>query len=234
MNHPRPPAPRARGGAHRRRVAIVEDHVLQRSRTEQLVRQQPDLAITWSGEDLPSLIRWLGSAPQPAWPHLVVLDLMVERGPQVAPEQVRTLIRNDIRVLVLSAMASPEQVRKVIQAGIGGIVGKRDSEQDFLRALRTVLDGGHWMTPELASVIATDADRPALSDQEERALILYASGLTLNSVAQALGVQPATAKKYLDRVKVKYAAVGRPVHSKVDLNRAARLDGLLGADEQPG
>jgi len=57
--------------------------------------------------------------------------------------------------------------------------------------------------------------------------VLYASGLTLGAVSDALGVKPDTAKTYLARVKTKYAAVGRPVRSKVDLSNAARDDGFL-------
>jgi len=60
---------------------------------------------------------------------------------------------------------------------------------------------------------------------------LYASGLTLEAVASAIGVQPGTAKKYLERVKDKYAEAGRPVRTKIDLNRAAVRDGYL--DERP-
>lgn len=83
------------------------------------------------------------------------------------------------------------------------------------------------MTPELATVIAGDPDRPKLSIQEERALVLYASGLTLDAVAESIGVKPDTAKQYLERVKKKYAAVGRPARTKVDLSRVALADGYL-------
>jgi hypothetical protein len=42
-----------------------------------------------------------------------------------------------------------------------------------------------------------------------------------------MNVKPDTAKSYLARVKRKYAEVGRPVRSKIDLSRAAGRDGLL-------
>lgn len=209
------------------RVAIVEDHMLQRRRTEQLVHAQSGLQVVWSGETLPELLAWVDGLAQPRRPHLLILDLMVERGPNADPTAIRALTRSGIKVLVLSAMASPELVRKVLRSGVGGVVGKRDSEEDIVAAVWTVLGRGQWLTPELASVIAADADRPRLSDQEERALVLYASGLTLDAVAEAIGVQKDTAKKYLSRVKAKYAAVGRDVRTKIDLNRVAQSDGYL-------
>lgn len=215
----------SRAGAWR--IAIVEDHLLQRERTEQLVTSQQGLYVVWSGETLPELRGWLAATPPARRPHLVLLDLMVERGPSVDAASVRGLVDDGLQVLVVSAMASPELVRGVLKAGVSGVVGKRDAGDDVLTAIWTVLGRGQWLTPELASVMAADADRPRLSDQEERALVLYASGLTLAAVAEALGVQKDTAKKYLSRVKAKYAALGREVRSKLDLREAAVQDGYL-------
>lgn len=209
------------------RVAIVEDHLLQRRRTEELIDRQTGLSVVRSAETLPELMDWVVTTDARTRPHLVVLDLVVDRAPSVDPEDIRRLVRADVRVLVLSAMASPSLVREVLRAGVGGVVGKRDSEADVVAAVWAVLQRQHWITAELAAVMAGDNERPALSDQEERALVLYASGLTLDAVASSLGVQPGTAKKYLNRVKEKYAAVGRPARSKVDLHREAARDGLI-------
>lgn len=209
------------------RVAIVEDHLLQRRRTEELLGSQGGLRVVHSCENLPQFISWLGDAEVRHRPHLLVLDLMVERQPSVVPATVKALVDAGLRVLVLSALASPPLVKDVIRAGVGGVVGKRDTEEDIVSAVWAVLRRGEWMTSELASVIAGDPSRPALSVQEERALVLYASGLTLDAVASSIGVKRATAKQYLDRVKAKYAAVDRPVHTKLDLGRVAWTDGYL-------
>jgi len=223
-------APPERGEAARpyqRNVAVVEDHLLQRKRTEELVAAQPGLRTVWSGETLPEFLAWVKGVADADRPHLLLLDLMVERGPTATPEQIETVIGAGIRVLVISALASPALIRRVIRAGVGGVVGKRDSEADIVAAIWTTLGQGHWVTPELASVIAGDENRPTLSEQEERVLVLYASGLTLDGVAEALGIKADTAKKYLSRVKVKYADAGRPATTKLELNEVARQDGLL-------
>ncbi len=215
------------------RVAIVEDHLLQRKRTEDLVNAQDGLRVVRSSETLPEFLDWLSRSDPRVRPQLLILDLIVERGPSVDPDHVRQLVDDGMRVLVLSALASATQVREVIRAGVGGVLGKRDSEADIIAAIWTVLKRGQWVTPEIASLMAADANRPRFSDQEERALILYASGLTLEAVAAALGVKPDTAKKYLARVKAKYAAAGRPARTKVDLGREAMRDGLVDLRRQP-
>lgn len=209
------------------RIAVVEDHLLQRSRTEEVINSQQGLRSVFSCDTLPEFMQWLETTTALTRPHLLILDLCVDRGPSVEPATVRKLVNSGMRVLALSAMASPPLVREVVRAGIGGIVGKRDSEADIIAATWTVLGREEWLTSELAGVIAGDSSRPRLSDQEERALVLYASGLTLEAVAKSLGVKRDTAKTYIDRVKEKYSALGRPARSKVELSHIAVTDGYI-------
>lgn len=211
----------------RARIAIVEDHLLQRVRTEEMLVGAGRYDVVFRGESLPEFARWSESVPREQRPHLLLLDLMVDRRPSASPAQVAAMVNAGLTVLVLSAMASPSLVRQMIQAGVSGIVGKRDSEEDILAAAAAVLRGEEWMTAELASVIAGDSDRPALSMQEERALVLYASGLTMEEVGAAMNISRETAKQYLDRVKKKYTAAGMPVRTRLDYGRVAWADGYL-------
>lgn len=210
-----------------RRIGLVEDHTLQRNRTAEILAAESGLSVVCSCQSLPEFVDWLARRPS-GRPDLLMLDLSVDRGPDADPDVVQSLVESGLKVLVLSALASRSQVRAVLRAGVSGVLGKRDREEDIVAATWAVLRGRPWITPDLAAVIAGDADRPTLSDQEERAVVLYASGLTLAAVADSIGVGAETAKTYLARAKAKYAAVGRPVRSKVDLGRIAREDGLLG------
>lgn len=209
------------------RVAIVEDHLLQRRYATALVNAQPDMTVVYDGEDLPSFMTWLQTCDRLARPGLVLLDLMVERGPNARPETVKRLVASGVRVVLFSALASPPLARQMVHFGVSGVIGKRDNETSIVAALRAVLAGQSWVSPELAGLIAHDPDQPRLSDQEERALVLYAAGLSIESVAASIGVKPGTAKKYLQRVREKYAAVDRPVASRHELSRAAARDGYL-------
>jgi len=209
------------------RVAIVEDHTLQRMRTEDLLRRDANFEIVFSGASAPEFLQWSKTVSREHRPHLLILDLMVERQPSVDVELVRALLDAGLKIVVLSALASPPLVRSIIQAGVSAIVGKRDQEDDIMAAIGAVLRGEEWMTTELATVIAGDPERPKLSIQEERALVLYASGLTVQQVAEAMNIGRETAKQYLDRVKKKYAAAGVSVRSKLDYGRIAWSEGYV-------
>lgn len=209
------------------RVAIVEDHLLQRVRSEELLRRQPDFEVVFSGESAPEFAEWVKTVPPDRRPHLLVLDLMIEHQPSVDVALVKALVKAGLRIVVLSALASPPLVKSILRAGVSGVGGKRDSEEDIIDALRAAIRGEQWMTAELAVVIASDTERPRLSIQEERTLVLYASGLTVDQVGAAMNIGHETVKQYLNRVKKKYAAEGILVRSKLDFGRIAWVEGYV-------
>jgi two-component system nitrate/nitrite response regulator NarL len=66
----------------------------------------------------------------------------------------------------------------------------------------------------------------ALAPRELEMLMAYVSGLTMTAAARRIGVRPSTARTYLERIKKKYTAAGRPTYTKLDLAARAREDGL--------
>ena len=201
-------------------VAIVDDHALVRDGLESTCRAHPGLTVIHTGGDLAGL-----AALDPA-PDLVLLDLDLD-GRTVSRTEAEAIIDRGSAILVVSALGSPDTVRAMLRAGVAGFVSKRESAAVLHEAIDAVLAGGSWTTPDLAAILARDPERPQLSEQEQRALVLYASGLKIQSVARQLGVKPTTAKEYIERVRAKYAAVGRPAPTKVHLHTIAQEDGLL-------
>lgn len=207
-------------------VAVVEDHVLVREHIVAALEAARDFHVVAAVGSLELFYKQWGERPATARPRVLLLDLLLEDG-DADPGLVEKLTKQGLRVLVVSGLTSTPLVRAMLAAGVSGFVAKHDRATDLVAAARAVAHGRDWMTPQLAQVLAQDPRRPSLSDQEERALILYASDLKLEAVARELGVRPMTAKKYLDRVRAKYVALGRDVHTKTELYKAAVADGRL-------
>lgn len=68
---------------------------------------------------------------------------------------------------------------------------------------------------------------PQLSERERAVLVAVLSGASSGTVAAGLGIRESTVNAYLTRIRTKYALVGRPAPSRVDLMRRALEDGLL-------
>lgn len=201
-------------------VAIVDDHVLVRECLEIVCCEHPDVRVVYCGDSLTELARI-----HPA-PRLVLLDLDLG-SVKVGEDDARAILERGSAVIAVSAMAVPESVRALLRVGITGFVSKNETSRTLRKAIDSTMRGESWTSPNLAALLARLPERPQLSEQELTALTLYASGLKLSSVARQMGVKTSTAKEYIERVREKYAAVGRPAPTKIHLRSAAQQDGLM-------
>lgn len=203
-----------------RRVAIVDDHALVRDGLAAILRQCLDASIVWQGHDLEEVL-----ALDPP-PDLLLLDLDLG-GRTANPRLAGQLQSAGCRVVVVSAMADPRQVRAMMDAKVSGFVSKRENPETLVRAIEVVLRDGYWTSPEVAGLMLTSPQRPQLSTAQANVLRLYASGMTLDTVARHLGISLGTANTHLKRARAKYAEVGRPAPGRVDLYREVLQDGLI-------
>ena len=202
-------------------VGIVEDHELVRQGLQSLLvgPDAPIAEVVYCGDDPQACLN--------ARPSVALLD--VDLGPS-APRvevSVHAFVSAGIGVLLISAFEDARCIRAGLGAGALGFVPKRVSLEVLVEGLTTVANDELFLTVDLASILSAAVETPDLSPREAVALRLYASGLTMTAVAHKMGISPHTAKEYLDRVRGKYAAVGRTARTRTELYAAARNDGLI-------
>jgi DNA-binding NarL/FixJ family response regulator len=202
------------------RIALVDDHPLVLQGMAALLAGRPDFEVVYQGADLSTAVG--------VQPRVDCLLLDLDLGGSFAESGlVAQALDAGTAVLVVSALASPSAIRRMLSLGVAGFVSKAEPSEVLLNAIDAALEGESWTSTQAAFAIFSDSRCPDLSKRERRVLMLYASGLTLDSVARTVGISPNTAKTYLTRVRAKYAVVGRPIRDRVDLYRAARHDGLI-------
>jgi DNA-binding NarL/FixJ family response regulator len=187
---------------------ILEDHPLLLSALAMQIRGlYPDDQITYEGKDVIAAAEFCD-------PNTVAI--------------VAIIAAKGARILVVSALGQAETIQSVMISGAHGYMSKRANDAQFKEAIEAVKLGEDWMSPEVAAAIASiKTGRVNLSNQERKALVLYASGLKLETVARRMGLAPSTVKEYLDRVRAKYDATGLDARTRMDLYHAARSEGLL-------
>lgn len=210
------------GGHEPLYFAILDDHPLVRDGISFHLRFNfPGSFIAYSGE----VVREAISAVSHVDRRVAIVDL--DLGTGIAPaEVVSSFSLYNIPVVVVSAYASAANVESTMAAGALAFVAKKSAETDLAEAVAAVLEGKVWISRELEISLGR-SQRVKLSEQERRALMLYGSGLTLDMVAHRMGVKRNTAKDYIDRVREKYSKMGIEARTKIQLNAAAREDGLL-------
>jgi DNA-binding NarL/FixJ family response regulator len=161
-------------------------------------------------------------------PDVAVLDLSLADGSKVE-ENVKRLVEKGISVLVFSIADKAQLVRAALKAGAAALVPKSHSMNELVETIRMVAAG--MLVNNLQTTAAIDADQEftsaKLSPREQEVLSLYASGLALKQVAYSLNITVSTAKEHIDRVRTKYATIGRPAVNKTELLLRAIEDGLI-------
>ncbi len=160
--------------------------------------------------------------------QVAVLDLSLADGSVVA-DNVQKLVKFGLAVLIFSQSTHPRVLQSALQAGAMGLVPKSETLKELANAVRLVANGVIVNNTQTTAAIDADHDFKVakLSTREREVLSLYASGLSLKQVAYNLGIAQGTAKDYIDRVRTKYADIGRPAANKTELILRAIEDGLF-------
>lgn len=159
---------------------------------------------------------------------VVVMDLSLADGSLIS-ENVRAVRARKIPVLIFSIADKPKLIRAAIKNGAHAIVPKSETMQDLMKSIELTSRGVFINNSETTAAIDSDQDFKAaqLTEREREVLTLYASGMALKQVAYQLGVERSTAKEHIDRVRRKYARLGRYAGTKIDLLRRAIEDGYI-------
>lgn len=137
------------------------------------------------------------------------------------------------RVIVFSMHAEDAYVRAALDLGAHGYVLKDADETELINAIRTVSQGGRYLSPVLAErlIDAYISHAPAaggiswvdvLTKRERQILVLVAQGLSAAEIGEQLNISPRTAETHRTNLMRKLGLKGLR-----ELERFAREQGLL-------
>jgi len=204
---------------------LVEDHPIFRIGVEALLlKRWPEAECIECG----SLQQALEALRTPPAPQLALLDLNLPDTEGV--EGVARLLRAapGLPVLVLSLNVELAFAERVLQLGASGYLPKDQAAADLVRAVERILQGGRFVSPDLADHLvqrvgglAPSLPHQALSEQEHRVLLLLAAGQRVADIAEAMHLSPKTVSTYRSRVLDKLG-----VGSNAELARYCLTHGL--------
>jgi two-component system, NarL family, response regulator DesR len=194
------------------RVLLAEDMHLIRAALTALLNLEPDIAVvaevTRGDEIVPAA---LAERPDVA---ILDIDLPVLDGISAA-----ALLRERLpgcRVLVLTALGRPGQVRRALAAGIEAFLVKDAPGDRLADAVRRTHAGLRVLDPELVSTAMEYGESP-LTQREATVLREAARGLSAEDTAAALHLSPGTVRNYLTAAIAKTGA-----RNKIGAIRIAR------------
>ncbi len=206
-------------------LLVVDDHMIIRRGLVQILSDQPRIGAIHEAGDGPSALRLLRSTRI----DVVLLDIAL--GDRDGFEALK-VIRGEfptVGVVMLSVYPESQFAVRAIRAGAGAYLNKGCSPEDLLGAIVKVAEGGVFITPMIAELLARsvrdDSTRPAhesLSNREYQVLVLLVQGRSVSEIAEQLALSANTISTYRGRIFEKLG-----IRTLVDLVTYANRHGLV-------
>ncbi len=184
-------------------VVLCDDHAMVRRGIRGMLSEAVDIQVTGEAASYAEVRELLRTAPC----DVLVLDLsMPGRG---GMEVLASLseAHSPIKVLVVSMFPEDQYAIRCLRAGAQGYLNKAGDPEALVLAVRTVMQGRKYVTPEVAQMLVESLSKPilevphaALSEREMQTLLKIASGKRLSDIAEELLLSPKTVSVYRTRV----------------------------------
>ena len=185
------------------KVILCDDHAMVRRGIRDTISEAVDIQVVGEAGNYPELREQLRKGPC----DVLVLDLnMPGRGGM----EVLAALREEgspVKTLVVSMYPEDQYAIRCLRAGATGYLNKAGDPAELVTAIRTVMQGRKYVTPDVAQMLVDNLNAPedqelhaSLSERELQTLQNIASGKKLSEIAEALMLSPKTVSVYRARV----------------------------------
>lgn len=214
------------------RIVLADDHTLMREGLKSLLTKEESFSVVGEAENGVDTVALVAKLR----PHVVVMDVAM---PDLNGIEATRQIHQDndqIRVVALSGHANKQFVREMLTAGASAYVLKKRAYEELERAIREVMQGKKYLSPDVARGVVDDyvelssslSEDPAfvvLTDREREVLQQLAEGRKTKEMADALGVSVKTVETHRRNIMEKLN-----LHSIADLTKYAIREGVTSVD----
>jgi two-component system response regulator NreC len=188
------------------RILLADDHGITRQGLRSLLEKESDIEVVGeaeNGREAIDLVRKIA-------PGMVIMDITMPNLNGI--DATKYIIRDfpQVKVIALSIHSNRAFVVDMLKAGASGYVLKECTFDELVEAIRTVTDGGVYLSPKVAGVVVSDyvqrvaktTESPleTLTEREREVLQLISEGKNTKQIALQLHVSPKTIEA--DRRKI--------------------------------
>ena len=185
------------------KVLIADDHPIVRQGLKQILAGESDMAVVSEAGDSQEVLQLVSKQNY----DVVVLDIsMPGRGGLEVLKELKCR-HPRLPVLVLSMHPEEQYGVRALKAGAAGYLTKKSTPDKLVQALRKIVSGGKYISPDLAEKLVYAADRDhqgalhdTLSDREYQVMCLIASGKRVSEIARELSLSVKTISSHRTRV----------------------------------
>ena len=191
------------------RIVVADDHPVVRFGVRNMLLNEPGFEVVGEAEDGDDAI----TQTLEFEPDILLLDLLMPRLPGL--EAMRAIMTKSprVKIVLLTATITPQQIIEALQIGARGIVLKDAVASDLSQALRAVLGGDYWIGGErvanlvkaLQQLMAQAAAVPdrktyGLTPRELEVVTCIVEGCSNRDIAKQFTISEETVKRHLSNV----------------------------------
>lgn len=205
-------------------ILIADDHAIVRAGLKQIVAEETGLCVRGEAGTTQEMFALLEKNPF----SIVILDINMpgQSGLEALKELKR--FHPGLPVLVLSMYSEDQYGIRSLKAGAAGYLRKVSAPDELVNAIRKIVGGGKYISPELAEKLASSFElsdklpHEKLSDREMQIMCRIASGDSAEQIADMLSISIHTVYSYRNRILEKMR-----LKSNVELTQYAIQNKLI-------
>lgn len=168
----------------------------------------------------------------PAAGDVVVMELDSTDG-QPSFATLARLVHAGFQIVIYSQFIDYGTALAALEIGAASYVAKAEGNHHLIAAIRRASTMRPYASPLITAALHSGAvgGRPRLGSREREILIAWLRYDSKQMVGDRLQISSSTVQTHLERIRAKYAAVGRAAPTKAALLARAIQDGILTVED---
>lgn len=191
------------------KILIVDDHPMMRDGLAAQISNEADLSVCGEADDVHEALQKVGDLN----PDLVIIDISLKTGHGIDLIKRIRERHPKMKMLVNSMYEETVYADRALQAGALGYLSKQTAREKLITAIRTVLQGRTYLSPEMTDHILKTrvggivqpgkSPIESLSNRELEVLTHIGQGTTTGEIAKQLHLSVHTIDTYREKLKIK-------------------------------